>query len=195
MSPSPYKTVAIAGATGNLGPSIVNALLEAGFQVTVLNRIGSKPHPTLNSIEVDYTSVPSLTAALQGKDVFISNIPHHGVQKPLIDAAIAAGVKRFLPSEFGMDVMRDGKTANLPYFRDGKKAIQEYLRRKSAEGMEMTWTSVVTGLFLDWCLDVGFGVDLKVCGSYHIRVEGIADMKSCVRELRLLSTTEAKRPR
>ncbi|KAK4496884.1 hypothetical protein PRZ48_011333 [Zasmidium cellare] len=160
---SSYKKVAIAGATGNLGPSLVNALLDAGFEVTVLTRVGGSKPPSLPQgvskvIPIDYTSVSSLTSALQGQDVFVSNIPNHGDQKPLIDAAIAADVKRFLPSEFGMDVMRDVKTAALPAFKDGKKVIQEYLKEK---GDKITWTCVVTGLFLDWCLDVGFSVDLK----------------------------------
>lgn len=159
-----YKNVAIAGATGNLGPSLVNALLDAGFEVTIFTRAGGRtpanlPHGVSKVVPVEYTSVSSLTSALRGHDVFVSNIPNHGAQKPLIDAAIAAGVKRFVPSEFGMDVMRDEKTAALPMFKDGKKVIQEYLKEKSGE---ISWTCVVTGLFLDWCLDVGFSVDLKV---------------------------------
>lgn len=168
MSSSPYKTVAIAGATGNLGPSLVHALLTAGFTVTILTRVNSKglpnpPRGISKILPVDYTSVSSLTAALEGQDVFICNIPNHSAQKPLIDAAIVAGVKRFLPSEFGMDVMRDERTAGLPIFREGKRVIQEYLREMEGK---LVWTSVVTGLFLDWCLDVGFSVDLKVWQAF-----------------------------
>ncbi|KAJ9650430.1 hypothetical protein H2198_010272, partial [Neophaeococcomyces mojaviensis] len=64
--------VALAGATGKLGPAILKALLDAGFQVTILSRKGSNStdslpeHPNQRITKVDYTDVADLTAALQG---------------------------------------------------------------------------------------------------------------------------------
>lgn len=55
---------------------------------------------------VDYGDKASLTEALQGIHTILSFVqtlwePEQQTQKNIIDAAIAAGVKRFAPSEFG----------------------------------------------------------------------------------------------
>ena len=158
---SAFRTVAVAGATGNLGPSLAQALVAAGFEVTVLSRIGSNrsaPPGIKRVVEVDYNSPESLTEALSGQDVLVSNVPNHGSQKPLIDAAIAAGVKRFLPSEFGSNISGNQKTAALPVFKDGKTVIQQYLAEK---GDAITWTLVVTGLFLEFAVGYGPGCQHK----------------------------------
>ena len=56
-------------------------------------------------IRANYDSAKSLKAAFQGQDAVISLVGGTalGDQNKLIDAAIAAGVKRFLPSEYGSD--------------------------------------------------------------------------------------------
>ncbi|KAK1622712.1 hypothetical protein BDP81DRAFT_399952 [Colletotrichum phormii] len=102
--------VAIAGATGNLGLPILKSLLDAGFTVTVLSRIGGNAsalpsHSNLTIKVVDLTSFDSLHPALLGIDVVISCVATLaiGSQKPIIDASVAAGVNRFIPAEFGMD--------------------------------------------------------------------------------------------
>ena len=108
---------------------------------------------------MDYQSVSTLTAALQGQDAVISTLPVHTVsERPLIDAAIAAGVKRFLPSEFGCD-SGNPKAAALPWFHVKLDGVN-YLLEK-APGIQMTYTRVVTGGFLDWCLAAGLFADAK----------------------------------
>ncbi|PTB68419.1 NAD(P)-binding protein [Trichoderma citrinoviride] len=109
--------VAVAGATGAVGIPVVVELLKAGHFVTALTRSGRscsaklpKHHPHLSTAEVDYDSVASLTAALQGHAVVIAALPGAtpiGSQDTLIDAAVAAGVIRFLPAEFGTDTNND----------------------------------------------------------------------------------------
>ena len=103
---STIKTVAIAGASGHLGPAVLNTLLAAGiFEVTVFTRVSS--NATFPSgakvIPVDYASMESLTDALRGQDAVVSTLASVSLsaQFLMIDAAIAAGVKRFIPSEFG----------------------------------------------------------------------------------------------
>ncbi|KAL9066354.1 MAG: hypothetical protein Q9157_007175 [Trypethelium eluteriae] len=158
---SAIKSVAVAGATGNLGPSIVTQLVEAGFTVTTLTRLDSKSAPPsgTKAIPVDYTSVASLTAALQGQDAVVSALsPAVADQIPLIDAAIAAGVKRFLPSEFGCDTL-NANAAKLPVF--GRKVqVHDYLAEKAKDG-KVTYTLMMTGAFLDWALGTTLIVDLK----------------------------------
>ncbi|KAE8332004.1 hypothetical protein BDV39DRAFT_200656 [Aspergillus sergii] len=98
--------IALAGATGNLGITILKALLDAEYHVTVLSRIGGnssklKPHRNQTIKEVDFTSVHYLIPALQNVDVVVSCLATSviGSQNPLIDASVAAGVKRFIPAD------------------------------------------------------------------------------------------------
>lgn len=55
------------------------------------------------AVAVNYADTAALTAALRGVDVLISVLGGNGllVQIPLAEAAKAAGVKLFVPSEFG----------------------------------------------------------------------------------------------
>lgn len=94
-----YNKVAVAGATGNLGPSVVQELVKAGFEVTTISKSGKTDGlpSAVKTIKVDYSSQESLTSAFKGQDAVISLLPDHGAQDGLIDAAIAAGVKRFIP--------------------------------------------------------------------------------------------------
>ena len=80
-------------------------------------------------------------------------------QKKYIDAAIAAGVKRFIPSEFGSDISDPEIVKLVPIFQPKVEAT-EYLKSKESE--TFSWTSVTTGPFFDWGLKVGFlGFDLN----------------------------------
>ena len=154
-----YQKIAIAGATGNLGPTIVKGLVDAGFEVTVLSQSGnaSSLPSAVKTVKVDYSSQESLVSALKGQDAFVSAIPKHDQQPALIDAAIAACVKRFIPSEFGSNVAGNANTAALPVFA-GKKTTQDYLKQKSNE---ISYTLISNGLFLDWGIQVGLLANLK----------------------------------
>ena len=61
-------------------------------------------------------------------------------QSIVIDAAIAAGVKRFLPSDFGSDY-ENSKTKLLPIFGQ-KVVIRNYLKEKAAVNPDFTYTFV-----------------------------------------------------
>lgn len=97
---------------------------------------------------------------MQGQDVVISMVsPEAAVdQQNFIDAARAAGVKRFFPSEFGPDSRNEAFARINPWVLPHKAATVDYLRKYETE---MSWTSVVTGAFFDWALETGFfGFDL-----------------------------------
>lgn len=154
--------VALAGATGNLGPAILQALLDAGFEVTILSRHASTAvdalpkHDNQKIVRVDYGNTEDLTAALQGIDVAVSTLASNAIesQKPLIDAAVAAGVKRYLPSEFGSD-LEDPVNKTLPVF-SGKVAVRAYIEKIAASNPNFTYTYVINNAFFDWGLQVGF---------------------------------------
>lgn len=150
------KNVIIIGAGGNLGPAILKAFLASSFSTTVLSREGSSStFPSgVNVLRANYESVDSLKQALEGQDAVISIVGGSalGDQNKLIDAAIAAGVKRFIPSEFGSNTPDSRTRAIVPVF-EAKFGTVNYL--KSKEDV-ISWSSVVTGPFFDWGLKVGF---------------------------------------
>ena len=154
----PIRTVAVAGASGNLGPAILNQLLAAGFTVTALTRADSRSTfpSAVKVVPVDYDSLESLTAALKGQDALVSTLATLaiGAQIRLVDAAIAAGVKRFIPSEFGSN---NPLARRMPVFAD-KVKVQDYLVQKVQEpGNEgFSYTCVYNSIFFDWGLKIGF---------------------------------------
>ncbi|KAJ8115256.1 hypothetical protein OPT61_g3047 [Boeremia exigua] len=150
------KNVIIVGAGGNLGPSILKAFLASSFNTSVLSREGSNStFPSgVKVLRADYESVDSLKQAFQGQDAVISIVGGGalGDQNKLIDAAIAAGVKRFLPSEFGSNTPDARTRAVVPVF-EAKLGTVNYLKSKQDV---ISWSSVITGPFFDWGLKVGF---------------------------------------
>ncbi|KAK9795642.1 putative NmrA-like domain-containing protein [Seiridium cardinale] len=164
---SVIKNVAVIGAAGNVGKPITEALLAAGFNVTALTReSSSSTFPSGVAVKkVDYESVDSLKDALQGQDAVVSAAatPVVGKQSVIVDAAVAAGVKRFIPSEFGINtqtVQQEGLRTILA----GKIKTVDYIKEKSKENPTFTWTGITNGLFFDWGLrlsGLGFNKDAK----------------------------------
>ncbi|KAI1333935.1 hypothetical protein F5Y15DRAFT_421400 [Xylariaceae sp. FL0016] len=159
----PIKKVAVAGASGNLGRAVAEELVKAGFDVTALTReSSSSTYPSgVTPKGVDYGSVESLTAALQGQDAVVSTVATMatGGQQLLVDAAVAAGVKRLIPSEFGINSRILGSSA-IGKILQGKIKTLDYINEKSKENPGFTWTGISTGLFFDWGLEHGsIGLD------------------------------------
>lgn len=100
---------------------------------------------------VDYGSVDAFKAAFAGQDAVVSVVGAPGVpgQKTAVDAAIAAGVRRFIPSEFGINTRKVGGTS-IGKILAGKIAVADYLDGKAKENEGFSWTGLSTGLFFDW---------------------------------------------
>ncbi|PWY91288.1 NmrA-like family protein [Aspergillus sclerotioniger CBS 115572] len=160
---TPIK-ITLIGATGSIGKIILNALIaHPNFAVTVLSRQDS-PATTLPSgitvHKTDYSSA-SLETLLRGQDVLISAVGAGAFpeQQKFIDAAIRAGVKRFIPSEFSTSSQDDEVLKILPMFQQ-KRDVINYLKEKEKEGL--SWTGIATSGLFDWGLTAGFlGFDLK----------------------------------
>ncbi|KAI1458848.1 putative oxidoreductase CipA-like protein [Annulohypoxylon moriforme] len=159
---STISKVAVAGASGAFGLPVVNQLLEDGFKVTVLVRKGTNhTFPSGVTItEVDYESPTTLTKALTGQDAVVSVVGFAGLsqQIPLVEAAVKAGVKRFIPSEYGGDAENE-KISQLPMFTI-KKTTKELLKKEAAQG-KITYTLISNGPFLDMAMQYGMFVNLK----------------------------------
>lgn len=185
-----FRNVAVVGASGNLGPHIINGLLDAGFTVTVLTRESSNStFPSGVAVKkVNFDNSESLKSALQGQDALVSVIATMAIasQNLLFDAAIAAGVKRIIPSEFGTDTQT--VTGPMKMMLAGKIAALEYLKEKTQENPSVTWTGISNSAFFDWSLDygiTGFEADTKTAtiidsGNEKVSWSNLAFVGRCV---------------
>lgn len=113
-------------------------LVKAGFKTTVLTRSKAslKNMPSgVNVVEVDYNSQSSLVNAVRGNEVLIATLKMDvilDVQPSLIEAAITAGVKRYIPSEYS-GITLDPGSRGLPLLK-GIVDQQELIKQKAAEG-------------------------------------------------------------
>jgi nucleoside-diphosphate-sugar epimerase len=161
------ENVALIGASGTLGPSILEALrAHPTFIPHVLNRHSSKSvYPRTHVITIpDDLNTTDVTKLLKGKEIDALVIAiagsHVEEQKKLIDAAFEAGVKRVIPAEFGSCDSADEETNQVLPLMEGKKRVREYLidisaREREGGAGKLTWTSLVTGHFFDWGLGNG----------------------------------------
>lgn len=81
-------------------------LLKSGLDLTILSREGSSAaFPQEAKVIKSDFSEESLVQALKGQDAVVSMLPIMalGEQAKVAEAAIKAGVKRFIPSEYGSD--------------------------------------------------------------------------------------------
>ncbi|ORY11112.1 hypothetical protein BCR34DRAFT_333096 [Clohesyomyces aquaticus] len=167
------SNVALIGASGTLGPSVLSALQKSSFKVSVLNRESSKSvYKDTHTITIpDDLNVQGLTALFRenGIDGLVITIAGSYVeeQKRLIEAAFNAGVERIIPAEFGSCDSADEKTLEILPLMAGKKRVRDFLEEicgKEREGGagKMTWTSLVTGHFFDYGMASGLMMfDLK----------------------------------
>lgn len=155
-------------ASGALGLVVLKHLVDAGFDVTVLSRApGKLPAEYASSakeVVVDYGSKASLEAALRGQDAVVSTLSDSGgleAQKLLVEAAVSAGVSRFIPSEFGGNLQHP-VIRTLP-FCELKVDVEKMLIKAASSASTanpITYTFIYTNIFLDWGLEEGFTADL-----------------------------------
>ncbi|CAG8583395.1 8454_t:CDS:2 [Paraglomus occultum] len=174
MSSSPLTNVTVAGGTGVLGFHIVEALLNDGsFNVKVLRRLpktANEKAELLASkgaeiIYADYNQHDDLVQVLSGTDALISaaapGVANGGydfdaLQTPLLNAAKAAGVRRFIPSEFGTET----QLGDHP-MTDTKATFRQKVKESGLE-----YTFIITGTFAEYLGWVGFDIKNKTAKFY-----------------------------
>ena len=116
--------------------------------------------PEISAATVDYDSAATLEEALKGHDAVVSALPRTAIlsQIALIDAAVANGVHRFIPSEFGANLQNEN-ARRLPNYQT-KVQVEEYLEARAVKG-ETTYTYVYTNSFIDWSVRAGIILDLR----------------------------------
>jgi uncharacterized protein YbjT (DUF2867 family) len=112
------STIVVAGATGNLGGRIARALVKRGAVVRALVRAESAPEKLtaleeigVKVVRIDMHNVAALTEAMRGAACVVSALQGLrdvivDAQSTLLDAAVAAGVPRFIPSDYSSDFTR-----------------------------------------------------------------------------------------
>jgi saccharopine dehydrogenase-like NADP-dependent oxidoreductase len=113
---------------GRIGLPILLGLSKSGYQVTVLTRDATHLKdlpPEIKIQQVDYDSDAPLVEALQNQDAIISTVAMSAIssQPRMIDAAIAAGVRIFIPAEYTVN-SRDA-SAQLQPMMSSVVAIQD----------------------------------------------------------------------
>jgi len=145
-------TIVVAGATGNLGGLIVSALLERGAHVCALVRAGTGSdklakleQPGVKIAKADMSNVSELTRACAGASCVVSALQGLrdvivDAQSVLLNAAIAAGVPRFIPSDFSADFTKLSAGENRNF--DLRRTFHERLDKASIAA-----TSILNGAF------------------------------------------------
>ncbi|KAI1497975.1 NAD(P)-binding protein [Biscogniauxia marginata] len=131
------QKIFLVGATGETGSDILDALIEDGsFEITCFIRTTSAGKPEVRKLRDRGLKVVTGNLAgpleetvglLQGFDIVISAIfPLNALdQIPLIDAAARAGIKRFLPCNWGTPAAR-----GIMHLRDLKEEVHDHIFRQ-----------------------------------------------------------------
>ncbi|KAL3038950.1 hypothetical protein AAZX31_01G160000 [Glycine max] len=149
--------ILVIGGTGYIGKFIVKASAETGHPTFVLVRDNTLSHPeksklveSFKSFGVtllygDLTDHNSLVKAIKQVDVVISALGGQQIDDQVkIIAAIkeAGNIKRFLPSEFGLDVDHHNAVEPVSSFFEKKVKI-----RRAIEAERIPYTYISSNLF------------------------------------------------
>jgi nucleoside-diphosphate-sugar epimerase len=153
-SPGRNKTIIVAGATGALGSRIVGHLLKSGATVKALLRRGSNPAALAPLqakgalvTEVDFHNPEELIRACAGGTSLVSALSGVedvivGVQMQLLQAALAAGIPRFIPSDYCIDYTK------LPYGSNRNLDLRRRFNERLDEA-PIAATSILNGMFTE----------------------------------------------
>lgn len=150
---SPFKNIVIIGASGSIGSIILKAFLNTtSMTITILQRASSSntafpPSARIITIPDDYPH-NSLVAAFANQDAVINCVTTLAVRTQLriISAAVEAGIRRYIPSEYGLNNNNPAARALCPVFRE-KGEVQDHLRTLEHR---MEWMAVANGMWLRW---------------------------------------------
>ncbi|PJJ61062.1 NmrA family NAD(P)-binding protein [Hymenobacter chitinivorans] len=146
--------ILVAGATGDLGGRITRALRQRGATVRAVVRSEADPtkvdYLTQLGVEVqhvDFSDQAALTRACAGASCVVSVLA--GLREVIVDtqtqllsAAVAAGVPRFIPSDFASDYTQQAPGLNRNF--DLRREFQARL-----DQAPIAATSILNGAFAE----------------------------------------------
>lgn len=150
----PAATIVLAGAGGDLGERVARALVARGATVRALTRPDTSPQKVqrlqslgLMIVRADYADAEAMQSAYAGADCVVSTLSGLrpvivDAQTKLLQAAIAAAVPRFIPSDYSIDytAIPPGSNRNLDLRREFIQRLDE---------TPIAATSVLNGAFAD----------------------------------------------
>ncbi len=147
-------TIVVAGATGHLGSRIVKALRARGAEVKALVRKGTdakRLDPLRMAgaliVEADFNDEAALAEAFSGAHCVVSALL--GLREVIVEtqthvlnAAVKAGVPRFIPSDYSLDFYKlpAGGNRNLDLHREFNERLEKAPIKK---------TAILNGAFMD----------------------------------------------
>jgi uncharacterized protein YbjT (DUF2867 family) len=152
------SVVVLPGATGDLGQRLARALVgratSEGTTRRALVRDETLPERVVDleqlgvtPVRADYDDPVALAGACEGASVVVSTLSglHPvvvGAQSALLEAAVDAGVPRFVPSDYSADytTIPPGTNRNLELRREFRRVL---------DSAPITSTSVLVGAFTD----------------------------------------------
>ncbi len=148
------QRIVLAGATGNLGGRIARELRQRGASVRAIVRPGTSAErlarlreQQVEIVEADLHSRADVVRACEAASCVVSTLL--GLEKilvdaqgALLDAAVEAGVPRFMPSDYAMDFTRIAPGLNRNF--DLHRQFRERLERAPIRS-----TSVLNGAFMN----------------------------------------------
>ena len=149
-----HRIFAIAGGSGDLGLRVIEALCQQGMSVRALVRKETSSDVCQTITQkgadihlVDFDDPLALTAALENVRCVISTLNGLepvmiNIQGNLLNAAVKAGVPRFIPSDFSLDFTKTiaGENRNMDIRRDFKRQL---------DAAPIQATSILCGAFAD----------------------------------------------
>jgi len=150
----PQPIILLAGAAGDLGTRIAKALAARGATVRALVRNGSSANAGDKLLEfgatiasADMSNTGSVAAACEGAACVVSALNGlHDVivdrQSVLLDAAVKAGVPRFISSDYSADF-----TKTTPGDNRNCDLRREFMARTDRAPIKVT--SILNGAFMD----------------------------------------------
>lgn len=128
-----------------------------------LQTLSLPPHVSSYAIEhktSDFTP-KSLQETFAGYDIAICTMAggDFEMQVRIVDALLAAGVRKFVPHEFGHDTLNPGIRDRIPKYAGRAKVLEHLQNNISKAAPDFDWVGVATGYTLDKSLiggDMGF---------------------------------------
>ncbi|KAK1225619.1 hypothetical protein PQX77_011432 [Marasmius sp. AFHP31] len=182
---SKYKVFAVIGI-GDIGTHVVDGFVAQGVVPVILTRKSSNtnyatkfPGSSLTVVRVEsYEDVEEVANALKGNniEVVVCTLANAvlALQYPLAEAAKQAGVKLFIPSEYGFVTQGASKAPKAP----------------SPEQSILVWKDQFAGGLSTWSVST-YSSSLTLRQLYRIAHEARASLRSCHGERKVLSVSEA----
>jgi uncharacterized protein YbjT (DUF2867 family) len=198
MSVSPVVSVLLVGATGPLGSALAGGFLHPDYrsrvQLYVMTRKATattegpkkeqldalvKQGAQIRYGDISESSELELAEQLKGINVIVSAVGAMGKedtitpQLRLLAAAKAAGVRWFIPSEFGFDA------EEFETYADANEIIpflpQKMVVAKAVRSSGLDYTFIYPGLFMEYAFSPFVGVDLEkqvitAPGAFNVKV-------------------------